>query len=236
MLAALLGVVLVMIMAGTVSAAEGETWYFTDNVPSQPTSSTNSLSSLATSASWSTYLMSMHVGGTEGNMCIERGDAITWIADRASSIDISFPAITWDGNLAIVGADAGSCAVEIGRWIPSRLGGGAFIPCGDGASVEFDGTGGLVSHRDNPYTVAPGAFDLGAGEHLACRIRGTWGHTDFHCGYEDSHHGHSHIGCHHPPTNPVPELPTVLLLGVGLVGIAGVLVLMMFRGRSLAKQ
>jgi hypothetical protein len=236
-LASLLVVGLVMSAAGPVSAEDETTWYFSGS----DGESTEYYPSFATSYVRESYagpnhFMSRVGAGSGGSIFIGAGEAVTWIADEAASVHVSFPAGNWNGNLAILGEDGGTCSVEIGRWVSGDDGRGCFTACGSGTRVDFSGTGGWGGHCDNPFTVCPGAFDIGQGERLACRITGIHGWTDIHCGGDSDYDGHCCIGCpRHRPVDPVPELPTVALLGMGLVGVTGIVGLSLLRRRSQAQ-
>lgn len=236
-LASLLVVGLVMSAAGPVSADDATTWYFTggddDSTDYQPSFAT---SYVAESYTGYNHFMSRVVPGTGYSTLIGAGQSVTWIADEAASVDTCFPAANWSGNLATLSQYGGTCHVEVGKWLPDDDGKGCFTACGSGTFVNFTGTGLWGGHCDNPFSVCPGTFDIREGESLACRITGIWGWTSLHCGGDNDYYGHCCIGCpHQRPVNPVPEMPTIALLGIGLVGVTGIVGLSFLRRRSQAR-
>lgn len=215
-IAVLVIAVLVMSLAGTVLAdGPGTRWYLCDN----------SQYFVASNGAPSQYLMSENMLLAEGEVQIKEGVSVLWVADTAASVATSFPADEWSGNLAITDGP-GACLVEIGKWAP----GGALSFYGS-VPIVFDG----ATVRDNPFTVYVGAFDLQVGERLACRITTTSRETLLHSGSSPDAYGQSWIqtpGNEPPP--PVPELPTVVLLGIGLAGVAGVVGMSLLKHRSAA--
>jgi beta propeller repeat protein len=178
------------------------------------------------------YLMSREQSVAEGTVTIQNGESVIWIADVEALVSTSFPAGEWSGSLAILDGE-GTCDIEVGKWIPDG-GDGLFISYGIVEDLRFEGASGV---RDNPFTVPVAAFDLLAGERLACRITPVTGKVVLHSGSAPDAYGQSWIQIpDYNPAYPVPELPTVLLLGAGLVGVAGVLGLGLFKRRRLAGQ
>jgi hypothetical protein len=171
------------------------------------------------------YLMSRELSEAEGTVAIQIGDNVTWIADVGASAPTGFPAGDWTGSLAILDG-AGTCDIEVGKWTPDG-GDGVFTPYGIAEDLAFEGAGGV---RDNPFTISVGAFDLLAGERLACRITPVTGKVVLHSGSSPDAYGQSWIEIPgYNPAAPVPELPTVLLLGMGLLSVVGLTLLR--RGR-----
>jgi len=201
-------VLLVMSMAG-VASANSLRWYLYDSDHHFPPGADSS------------YIMSKDMcrpdGCAEGTVPIHNGENIIWIADEAATVTVSFPEATWHGRLDVRNG-AGKCTVEIGKWVSDGAGSGTFYPYGASTEVTFAG----ARHPENLFSVLPGAFDILAGEYLACRITAIDGKALVHCGSGPSNYGLSWI--EYPwdnPPYPVPELPAAVLFGVGILGLVG---------------
>jgi hypothetical protein len=162
-----------------------------------------------------------------GDVSIQPSKSVTWIADEATLVDTTLPAATWNAGLYIPNG-AGTCTVKIGKWVPgSEVGGGTFHSAGS-AQLDFQG----AAAPENTLAVGVDAIDIGAGQHVAFQVTTTANEASLQLGSAPNY-GLCWIGDpSSAPTDPVPELPTLLLLGAGLVGVAAFAGWSVWRRRS----
>ena len=147
-------------------------------------------------------------GGAEP-VLVEWLEEVIWIANEPASVDVGFPAGDWTGHLRKTG-DGDNFEVEIGVWD------------GDFFDSWGDKEGDFGASNDADFTISTDSFTVLEGEWLAFRVT-NWDWEDFYIVTAD---GPSYVSS--PPTDPgypVPELPTIILFSIGLLVLAGYVVL-----------
>ena len=198
------------------------------------------IATAATSQTW--YLSNVDAGGTsdadlimyknDTSQCtatetVRNGMKKDWTADEAATVGVGFQAGDWDSSilLATAFADGEQFTIHIGYWD-----GDNFISFG---SVTKTGSTGQTSF---PFIISASAFTVTAGDWLALQIDNPSEGTDnLQLEIAD--------GCCYimspnvDPGYPIPELPTIILLAIGLVGLAIFIWLFgfSFRGASSSK-
>ena len=145
-----------------------------------------------------------------------------WIANEAAAVDVGFPANTWTGHVTF---DADSLdttvRVYVGKWD-----GSVFTPSAGDEYADVSGS--------SDFSFSAGAFDVPQDEWLACKIE------DYADGDSDSvivSVGLNNSYLTSPasdPGYPIPELPTIILLGAGLACLGGYVYFMRRKRRSVS--
>jgi len=144
---------------------------------------------------------------------IATSESLIWIADEAAAVDVTFPSGSWVIELATEsdwGTLGSNCQVTVGEW--SGAGFSAFAT-NEQVSTSWSGHILKVNVQLSSETIATGAY-------LAVQI--TNNDSVDHVVYtaEDAE-----ASCVRSPETdpgyPVPELATGILLGLGLIGLAG---------------
>ena len=151
-------------------------------------------------------------GGAEP-VLVEWLEEVIWIADEPASVDVGFPAGDWTGHLRKTGVGI-DFEVEIGVWD------GSFFDSWGSKEGDF----GAGNDADFTITIAD-SFTVLADEWLAFRVT-NWDLEYFDDFYIVTAGGPSYVSS--PPTDPgypVPELPTIILFSIGLLVLAGYVVL-----------
>ena len=140
----------------------------------------------------------------EGYVFIDRdGDFYIWTADQAAQTTVPFAAKTWTGYLDDSGM-GWNYEVEIG------------YSDADGANFVSKGSASVLVSRD--FTIAAPAFDVPEGKYLALKVTNNDIQDPMYI-YTD---GDSYVS--YPEDYPdysVPELPTVLLMSIGVLALIG---------------
>ncbi len=164
---------------------------------------------LAASKTWELDSDSIMYKGTHtetGSVGIGVGRSNVWRAENAAQHDIPFSAETWDGTLKCASANSDKTfSVAVGVW-----NGTSFAAKGTSNGYSFGSA--VVS-----YQVDVPAFDVPEGQWLALEIENTGG-VNFTIVTDGSS---SLTYSLDDPTYPVPELPTIVLVTIGLVSLAG---------------
>ena len=149
-----------------------------------------------------------------GTVTINTSESNIWRAENAARVDegVAFDAALWDGVLKCsVRSATKKFTVEIGIWD-----GSSFSSKGKSDEYNFDVPGGYCY-----YNLTASQFTVPKDQWLAARVNNAGG-EDFVLMTED---GCSHIT--YPsdvPDYPVPELPTIILMSMGLLALFGYVV------------
>ena len=137
---------------------------------------------------------------------INAGNSNVWRAENDAEVNVSFTADTWYGLLRCSSADATKeFTVSIGVWS-----GSSFTAKGTSSEYSFDTTSKV-------YFISALAFTVPQGQWLAFEVANT-GDVNFTIVTDGT------SAVNYPPDEPaypIPELPTIILLGTGLVFLAG---------------
>ena len=145
-----------------------------------------------------------------GSVTVSSSNSEVWVADEAAQIDVVFPEDAWTGQITFSSAVTGSSfTVSVGYADPDGTGFSA-----GGPQATLSGTKTTFT-----YTTSTQSFTVPAGKHLALRITngGTVG-RDVRVGGALSYLSAPDTSC---PEYPVPELSTILLMSIGLMGLGG---------------
>jgi len=165
---------------------------------------------------------------TEGSVLIGASASNVWIADEAATTDVTFSGSAWTGQVVFTSAPTGggsphTFTVEIGYCTDSN----DFTAGGPDATLTGDGTATVFT-----YTTDAASFTVTNGKYLALRLTNNSG-----SGY-DVTTGETWSYTNSPssdPGYPVPELPTIILLSLGLAGL-GIYYWLRKRPRTLATK
>ncbi|HSW56914.1 MAG TPA: Ig-like domain-containing protein, partial [Dehalococcoidales bacterium] len=158
-------------------------------------------------------------GGVSGTLDIAAGDSVLLITGTAIA-DVTFPAGTWTIFLKTEMDWKGYCLVEIGSYNPVT---GVFTKFNAMLTDPWvNGTLVLTLDQEDSGTVPQG-------EALGIRVTNN-DNTD----HEIDTDGSYLLAPQNAPGYPVPELPALALLGLGLAGIAGYLILRRKQSRKQA--
>ena len=165
---------------------------------------------------------------TEGSVSIGASASNIWIADEATTTDVTFASSAWTGQVVFTSAPTGggsphTFTVEIGY----STDGSDFTAGGPDATLTGDGTATVF-----PYTTDAASFTVTNGKYLALRLTNNSGSgydvtTGLTWSYTNSPSSE--------PGYPVPELPTIILLSLGLAGL-GIYYWLRKRPRTLATK
>jgi hypothetical protein len=173
---------------------------------------------LASTMHSSTYAMGQTVGGQSGSVPVPtkvgavNGQAV-WCSDAAAASSVTYPAGTWTIRLKANEDWAGQCLVSVGTWAPGRTPDGFNAFPGDPPAKSY--AGGILTVQFE--TTASGT--VSSGHYLALRVEN--GDSAPHSVITD---GNSRLSAPEgSPGYPVGEIPAGILLGFGLIAIAGYL-------------
>ena len=152
---------------------------------------------------------------TAGTVTVVDDGSEIWRANEAATVNVVFPSGTWGVNITLNEAFANNeeFTVEIG----SHAGGTSFIAVGGGTHT-FTGDGSTTNFSTSIASVE--SFTVNTGDYLALRI------TNPEAGTADLvvNTGLNNSYLTSPETDPgypIPELPTIILLGTGLACLGG---------------
>ncbi|MFQ6079881.1 MAG: hypothetical protein ACE5NJ_12220 [Thermodesulfobacteriota bacterium] len=159
----------------------------------------------------------MYKGDTSqsaGTETVADGFSNVWRADEAASMHVNFPSGTWSGMLSLdsVFPEGESFTIEIGTWSGSSFTSATDPPY----SIDGDGGDWYV------FSFTADAFTVLENQWLAFKIDNpAAGDADLVVKT-----GQNYSRVKSPaadPGYPIPELPTIVLLATGLVGLAAYL-------------
>ena len=147
--------------------------------------------------------------GAATDITISEEGSLVWTADEAAECAVAFPGGSWSYKVyAAATSSAEEIFLQVGYWD-----GTTFHPATGGAVFTVTAN----EYSSGNFTVNP--FDVPDTKWLAYKITNLTGSGDFKIVVN---HDDSRIGS--PTTDPgypIPELPTIILLATGLVGLAG---------------
>lgn len=141
------------------------------------------------------------------------GGSIVWLADEAAIVDVTFPKGTWVAEIT-TDADWGTlgdmCDVKVGGWNTTT--GWYEIPMKSVTKMTWDSEVNILV-----IMVEAGSATIPMGDYLALKITNndTVDHPVYTSGSSSMRSPNT------DPGYPVPELAAGILLGIGLIGLAG---------------
>jgi LPXTG-motif cell wall-anchored protein len=149
-------------------------------------------------------------GSQSGSMDIAAGASTTWLSDQPATSDITFPSGTWTIKLATTSDWSNTCSAQVGD----------FSPTGSGTFTAFNTQplNGIYNNGIITFTITIGGT-VSNNDYLALRVFN--GNGSSHSITTDG--SSSLTAPSGSPSYPTPEMPAVVLLGVGLVGLSGFL-------------
>ena len=142
----------------------------------------------------------------EGTVTIATGQSELWQPDEPATVDVGFPAGTWDGTITFDPAPASDQMFDVEVGIGDFSSEGLELFTGDGTTTSFQ------------LNIVASAFTVTEGDYFYLRI--TNNGTDNLIVKTGG--GNSYVTS--PPSDPgypVPELPTLILVSAGLLILAG---------------
>jgi len=198
----------------TLSVSNQQTWHFTNDTTTGPT--------------WSaTYNRNMTKGveGGEDKVTLANGERVWFYADQLADCNVSFPAGVWNVSYWVNATNL----TDSGETITTRIHGinstGFRLSSATGyksGSATVQTPGSLEEVTESLDVDAPG-FTIPEGGRFAIEVlwaSGAAGNLEIYCnpvGVDTSHV----TSPTSDPGYPIPELPTILLFGVGLLVITG---------------
>ena len=171
----------------------------------------------ATAAAPQTWYLSDVSGGSrimykedtskpEGTVAISNGSLEIWKADEMAQVDVTFPAGLWSGEINLVAVFNDSFTAAVGSY--------------DDATFSSAGSQQITGDGGTAYTLSISvdpSFTVPTGDYLALQISPSGSDIEVKTGQ-----AHSYITSPNTdPGYPVPELPTIVLLAMGLLAFGG---------------
>lgn len=193
----------------TLSVPNQQTWYFTNDSVTGPT--------------WSgaTYNRTMTKGveGGDEKITLAPGERVWFYADHVAESNVSFPAGTWNVSYWVKTLNT----TESSKNLYTRL--QNVTPDGEHTEVKggWNAISGSANMQENVESLEAGSFTVPEGGRFAVEVF-----------WSSSANGNLEVYCNPPekqssqvtspssdPGYPIPELPTIILFGVGLLVISG---------------
>jgi MYXO-CTERM domain-containing protein len=196
----------------TLAVPNQQTWYFTNDTVTGPT--------------WdggATYNRNMTKGmkGEDDKVTLAHGERVWFYADQVADCNVTFPADTWNVSYWVKATEADS-----GKRITTRFHGidskGAELPGSPYAEGHYD-INNPPFFEEVTESFNPAGFTIPKGGRFTIEVLwagGATGNLEIHCnpvGLDAS----QVTSPTSDPGYPIPELPTVLLLGLGLLVFVG---------------
>jgi LPXTG-motif cell wall-anchored protein len=164
----------------------------------------------------------MEKTGTQtGSVSISNGSNAIWLSDQQAATDVTFSSGTWTVNLKTDADWSGTCSAQVGDY---NAGTSKFTPFNSSPGT------GAYSNGVITITVTTGGT-VSAGDYLALKIFNNSGAL-----HNITTDGSSWLSS--PVTDPgypLPEMPALVLLGIGLVGLGGYVYVKKSRNDRFAK-
>jgi hypothetical protein len=153
-------------------------------------------------------------GTVNGSVLIEGGTTVTWLSDQSASTDVVFDDGSWRVLLSTFTL-TGTYQIQIGEWD-----GAVFTPFH--TAITGTASGVLIDHNINLDSVT-----VPQDHYLALQV------TNSGTGSIITDGGSYLQGPSSTPSYPVPEMATIILLGLGLAGLTAFIII--HRKRTAAK-
>jgi hypothetical protein len=151
--------------------------------------------------------------GQTGSVNVASGSSIVWLADEAAIVDVTFPKGQWVAEVHTDidwGTEGDMCDVSVGGW--NMTTGWYEIPTITVAKLTWDSDFNIlvIMFESQPSTIP-------MGDYLALKITNNdaVAHPVYTSGSSSMRSPNT------DPGYPVPELAAGILLGLGLIGLAG---------------
>lgn len=162
------------------------------------------------------HVMYKDLSFTGGFVTISASEPYIWTANEAAQCDVGFAAKNWTGSLRFLQyTGIPLYRVEIGY---SDVNGANFV------SKGTNNVSGIYTN----FNITADAFTVTLDKYLAFQVTNT-GSYSFQLATKPQEEGERESEVRYPedsPAYPVPELPTVLLMGIGVLALVGYVVLM----------
>ena len=157
---------------------------------------------------------------TAGTVPVADDGSETWIADEATTVDVGFPAGTWTGHITF---DATSLDTTVRVWV-GKWDGSIFTPSAADEYADVSGSSDF-SFSASPFTVPETKW-------LALKIEDYDAVVDTDTVVVSVGGNNSYLTSpSSDPGYPIPELPTIILIGAGLACLGGYIIFMRRRRR-----
>jgi LPXTG-motif cell wall-anchored protein len=148
-------------------------------------------------------------GSQSGSMDIAAGASTTWLSDQPATADLTFPSGAWTIKLAATSDWSNTCSAQIGDFNPA----GSTFTAFNTQPLNGIYNGGIIT-----ITITIGGT-VSNNDYLALRVFN--GNGASHSITTDG--SSSLTAPSGSPSYPTPEMPAIVLLGIGLVGLSGFL-------------
>lgn len=200
-LAIFIVILLVAVAVPLVASADTtQCWYLTD---------TNTDPTPPTGATYNMYKEDTTKGST-GYLSIAGGSSRVWAADEVAQTNVTFTYATWEGEVILESTIGQDQLVTLTLGYIDGTGFHGITPIQNWRSDAIKTTISIYITPDSCFTVQ-------SDQYLALKIDNASGNDDLKVRIQDQ----SHLAS--PGTDPgypIPELPTIVLLATGLVGLA----------------
>ena len=197
----------------TLSVQGQQMWYFSTDTVTGPT--------------WdgATYNINMTKGveGGDDKITLAKGERVWFYADQVAESNVSFPADTWNVSYWVKATNPG----DSGKQITTRLQGinstGAKLSGSPYAQGHYNIKSPQNLEEVTESLNPTGTFTIPEGGRFAIEVLWTGdatGNLEIYCN-PSGKHASDVTSPSSDPGYPIPELPTILLFGVGLLVIAG---------------
>ncbi len=167
-------------------------------------------------------------GAQSGWVQVLAGDHPMWLAENAAQCDVTFPSGAWVVELRTDsdwGSGGDNCDVTVGGW--DTASGWYDISTTTESTVVWDSGQNILK-----VELQTGSATIYKDDYLALKIENN--DSASHTVYTDG--GSSVRSPDTDPGYPIPELPVAILLGLGLVGLAGYLGIREYRASTLGHK
>ena len=133
-----------------------------------------------------------------------------WRADEAATVNVGFPANTWTGHITFdANSDDTAVRVYVGKWDSEN-----FTPSDESEFADVSGS--------SDFSISASSFNVPETKWLAYKIEDYDAVADSNSVVVSVGGNNSYVSSpSSDPGYPIPELPTIVLIGVGLVCLIG---------------